>query len=321
MQAWKRVRGARSAFTIIELLIAIGLIGLLMALILPAVQSSRAAARRTECRNHLHQLGVGVASFETVHRHFPSNGWGFLWIGDPDRGAGPRQPGGWIYQLLPHVDQQNLMSMGSGLDPAAKRAALTQLIQEPLPLLSCPSRPGRALGPVRADLNFRNADSAPEIAKTDYAINEGDFITDTREGPLSIREGDQRNYRWRDVRDATGVSFLRSRIAYADLRDGASQTYLIGEKLVSFEGYDSSSDPGHDAPLYCGVDLDINRWTIDPPLPDSRHAYPRRFGSAHRDGCFFLMCDGSIRQVSYLIDGEVHRRLGNRHDGLVVELP
>jgi prepilin-type N-terminal cleavage/methylation domain-containing protein len=308
----------RRGFTLIELLIVIAVIGLLIALTLPAVQSSREAARQAECRNNLHQLAVAVATFESTHRHIPSNGWGFLWIGDPDRGAGPRQPGGWIYQLLPYVELSSLSSLGAGADPIQQRTALTQLMQQPLSLYKCPSRPGDALAPLGTGLVFRNAGSPSLVAKTDYAINEGDFITDTREGPVSLQEGDDAAYPWKDVSRATGVSFLRSRVRFADLQDGASQTYLIGEKSVSRPGYNTANDDGHDAPMYCGVDLDINRWTIDPPLPDSQSAFVRRFGSAHADGCIFALCDGSVRKISYSVDSEVHRNLGNRADGKII---
>jgi hypothetical protein len=135
---------------------------------------------------------------------------------------------------------------------------------------------------------------------------------------VSLQEGDDAAYPWKDVRRATGVSFLRSRVRFADLQDGASQTYLIGEKSVSRPGYNTAKDDGHDAPMYCGVDLDINRWTIDPPLPDSQSPFVRRFGSAHVDGCYFALCDGSVRKISYFIESEMHRRLGNRGDGQIV---
>lgn len=308
-----------NAFTLIELLVSIAIMGLLVALILPAVQAARRAARRTECRNHLRQLGVGVHNFEATYQHYPSNGWGFLWIGDPDRGAGPRQPGGWIYQLLPYIDGEPLASVGEGLSPAQKPAALGDLLQEPLPLLRCPSRPGRSISPANPDLLFRNAVPQTEVAKTDYAINEGDFITDTREGPLTIEEGDDPNYPWRDVSRATGVSFLRSRVRPADVTDGTSNTYLIGEKYVSESGYTTADDAGNDQPLYSGVDVDINRWSINVPLPDGLSVQERRFGSPHRGGCHFVFCDGSVREVSYLIDFNVHRHLGNRKDGQAVD--
>jgi prepilin-type N-terminal cleavage/methylation domain-containing protein len=306
-------------FTIIELLVSIALIGLLIALLLPAVQSARESARRTECKNHLRQLGAAVHNFESTHRFYPSNGWGYLWMGDPDRGVGPKQPGGWIYQLLPYVEGAPLAQIGKGLDPAGKATALGTLAAQPFPLFKCPTRPGQPVSAVNQDLIFHNATIPDTVAKTDYAINEGDYITDTPGGPTSLAEGDDPRYSWTDVGGATGVSFLRSRIRPRDVTDGTSDTYLIGEKHVSQKSYLSATDDGHDAPMYSGVDLDINRWTTGGPLPDGLSPQVRRFGSAHHGGCHFVLCDGSVRQVSYLIDVRVHQRLGSRNDGKAVD--
>ncbi|MEQ9407775.1 MAG: DUF1559 domain-containing protein [Fuerstiella sp.] len=308
---------SRTAFTIVELLVTMAIISVLVALIIPAVQYAREAGRRTQCRNNLRQLGIAVHNFESTHGYYPSNGWGYLWIGDPDRGVGPRQPGGWIYQLLPFVEGSSLAAMGSGLPEAQKRAALAELGRTPMPLFQCPSRPAvptTALNPI---LSFHNADIAGSVATTQYAICEGDYITNTPGGPASLVQGDDPSYAWTDVSDATGVSFLRSTVRTRDVTDGTSHTYLVGEKNVSLESYADASDDGFDQPMYSGVDLDIARWTTGPPLPDGLTPQFRRFGSAHAAGAYFVMCDGSVRMVSFLVDAQVHRYGGNRRDGEV----
>ncbi|MBI5759382.1 MAG: DUF1559 domain-containing protein [Planctomycetales bacterium] len=311
---------SRAGFTIIELLVAITIIGLLIALILPAVQSAREAARRTQCRNNLKQLGLAIHNHESTFGRLPSNGWGWAWLGEPGRGTDRNQPGGWIYNLLGYIERDSLQTLGMGPSAAAGTWDMAKLSQTPLPLFACPSRRSVRVSAQLPFLNgqLRNATWLPNVAKSDYAICEGDFITNTPQGPATLAQGDDPNYAWTDVSQATGVGFLRSEIRMADIVKGTTHTYLIGEKYISQPNYDTHADPGHDQCMYTGVDLDVNRWTIDPPLPDNEAHFPRRFGSAHAGGCLFVMCDGSVRTISYEIDSDLHRRLGNRKDRLPV---
>lgn len=307
----------RSGFTLLELLVAITVIALLLALILPAVHQARAAARRTQCRSNLRQIGVAFLSHEAQYGRFPSNGWGFQWLGDPDRGTDEQQPGGWIYNILAFVEQVPLRHSGRGVFGTEQKLSLGDLTQTVVPLFRCPSRPARQLELHNPSIPPFNAEWRPLVAKTDYAVNEGDYITDTRSGPPTLADGDSGVYPWSDTSFATGVCFQRSRIRIAEIRDGTSNTYLVGEKYVSYLHYNTEEDPGYDQSMYCGVDLDINRWTIAPPEFDGKSvgiSASRQFGSAHPDACHFVMCDGSVRAVSYHVDAEVHRAAGNRRD-------
>ena len=99
------MRAHQNGMTLIELLVVMGIIGILISLLLPAVQAAREAARRAQCANHLKQLGFASLLHEQAHGFFPSGGWGHAWIGDPDRGFGPPQPGGWAYSVLPYIEQ------------------------------------------------------------------------------------------------------------------------------------------------------------------------------------------------------------------------
>ena len=89
-------RRSRGGFTLVELLVVIAIIGILIALLLPAVQAAREAARQSQCKNNLKQLALGCLNHENAYKQFPTNGWGYSWVGDADRGFDWRQPGGWI---------------------------------------------------------------------------------------------------------------------------------------------------------------------------------------------------------------------------------
>jgi len=289
-----------------------------MGLLVPAVQSAREAARRAECASHLKQLGLAMHNHVAAFRYYPTNGWGYLWLGCPDRGTGPDQPGGWIYNILPYIEQGNLRAMGRGMPAFQQRQALATVTQTSIAILSCPTRSGAGLSSANPIVIPRNAEWMPQVAKTDYAVNEGDFITDTREGPLTLQEGDSGRYPWRDTSKATGICFQRSQLPPSWIRDGASETYLAGEKYVTRTNYQTAKDPGYDQSALSGVDVDLNRWVLSPPLPDGNAENMRVFGSAHPAGCNFVLCDGAVRLIKYTIDPEVHRRLGDRRDGLGV---
>lgn len=310
-----RLPAMRSAFTLVEVLVAVFVIALLLGLALPAVQAAREAGRRAHCQNNLRQLGLASLQHVAAQGHYPTNGWGYTWVGDPDRGFGSRQPGGWIFNVLPWLEASAIRDLGRGISIEGKPAAFAERNQRDLPVLICPSRRGPGLLPATTLVTFRNAARRDLVAKTDYAICEGDYVTNTGQGPQTLVEGDRRDYAWTNVRLATGVSFLRSLVRPAEVAAGESNTYLLGEKSVSDAALESDLDLGFDQSCYSGVDVDLNRWTIDPPTRDDGHTRIRRFGSPHSAGCGMVFCDGSVRTVSYDVDGELHRETGTRENG------
>jgi prepilin-type N-terminal cleavage/methylation domain-containing protein len=167
----------RRGFTIVELLVVIAIIGILLAQLLPALE----AARITQCRNDLKQLGLSAAGHQTTQRHFPSGGFGWDWIGDPDRGFGPAQLGGWAFNLLPFIEAKERWRLGKGIDfdkdPVSKKNALVPQITAPMPVFYCPSRcsvgvrpyTARDGGPLNRILPEKNL-----VAKSDYTADCGD---------------------------------------------------------------------------------------------------------------------------------------------------
>ncbi len=305
----------RRALTLMEVLVVISIIGMLMALLLPAVQAARESARRTTCQSHLGQIGLAALNHEAAHGRFPSGGWGFAWVGDPDRGTGRKQPGGWVYSLLPYLEKSDLARLGKGKQFNQKKADLTGLVQIPVAILNCPTRRSFSLSELAPNPPPINFNLVAEVAQTDFAVNAGDYDVGGGPGPSTLADGDSLSYAWHDTSRATGIAYLRSEVSRAQIRDGSSLTYLVGEKYVN-----SGFDPGDDQSMYSGYDYDTFRWgkPNSPPLMDSSQQAPDVFGSAHPTSCNFVFCDGSVRTINYAIDPEVHRRMSNRQDGLVI---
>ena len=130
----------RPAFTLVELLVVITIIGILISLLLPAVQAAREAARRAQCTNNLKQLGLAMLECEAACGHFPTGGWSWYWIGEPERGVGDDQPGGWGYCILPYIEQQALHDLGLGLTGTARTDAMKPRCYTPLSVFTCPTR-------------------------------------------------------------------------------------------------------------------------------------------------------------------------------------
>src|ERR1700752_1460812 len=105
----------QSGFTLVELLVVIAIIGILVALLLPAVQAAREAGRRTQCHNHLKQLSLAMQNYKTTQGAVPTGGWGWHWMGNPDGGYGKNQPGSWVYTIAPLIEEANVRTIAAGL--------------------------------------------------------------------------------------------------------------------------------------------------------------------------------------------------------------
>ncbi len=312
----------RRGFTLIELLVVIAIIGILVGLLLPAVQSARESGRRTQCNNNLKQLGLAMLAHHEDHGYFPSGGWGWFLVGDPDRGTGPNQPGGWCYALLPYVDQGGLYSMGAGMSDAAKMAVNATRIATPVLIFNCPTR-RRAVIEVSTSDSPYNSNPAPYAAKTDYAANSGypaPYYPYTTKGPPTIAQGDAWTAQnaWLDLSGiCQGISYLRSQISDEMIRDGLSNTYMIGEKYLDPNNYYNGADPADNESLYSGFNNDTNRSGNGWPPAQDRAGVTNAdtFGSAHAGSFNMAFCDGSVHAISYGIDADTHRRLSCIADG------
>jgi prepilin-type N-terminal cleavage/methylation domain-containing protein len=318
--------GAFGGFTLVELLVVMTIIGILAGLLLPAVNMVREAGRRTQCANHLKSLGEAVSAYKQAHQDaFPTGGWGYNWVGQPDGTFGPSQPGGWLYNILLHLDS------GPLYDSSATAAGRTAMMRTNMEVMSCPTR--RPSEPCPSSYSAINAPNAGGVAaKGDYAANagcmadtsgtsQGSPACDAFPGPSSTAQGNDPNFAgWPGPNTFNGIFFVRSQVTA--IPDGATKTIMLGEKYVSPDGYSAGNAPGDTRNMYVGFSSDNFRSTFYPPKVDQIQTYSNAassFGSAHAAGCAFVFCDGSTRRLNYGIDPQIFQYLGSRNDGQAID--
>jgi prepilin-type N-terminal cleavage/methylation domain-containing protein/prepilin-type processing-associated H-X9-DG protein len=309
----------RRGFTLVELLVVITVIGILISLLMPAVQSAREAARKTQCLNNVKQLALGCLSHEQNFSFLPSGGWVWYWAGDPDRGAGMKQPGGWIYNVLPFIEQRSLHDMGAGLPLSQKATQLAAAAQIPIALIICPTR-----RPVQTFPNFYsqcNTNPVSLAAHSDYAASSGTlgptFWSPPQTGDPSF--ADVANYAYPTYAFDGAISCL-TLMKLANITDGASNTYLLGEKYLIPDNYFNGLEATDNNPVYAGYDWDYHRWSTTAPKQDTPGVSDWYcFGSAHASGFNLAFCDGSVHSISFNIDPLTHQYLCCRNDGQLLD--
>jgi prepilin-type N-terminal cleavage/methylation domain-containing protein len=285
-------------FTLVELLVVIAIIGILISLLLPAVQSAREAGRKIHCGNNLKQIAIAFRSYHVRHRVFPDGGKNGCDSPPHPQAASrcdvnvsghylyrpyDRTEWSWTYQILPFIEQQNVYDEPNRY----------VVYRSPIPPYYCPSR--RRIG------IYRN------VAKVDYAVSAG---SNGKNGPI--------------VRRGTGVAKL------VHITDGASNTLLLGDKQLNPQnlGYTYDDNEAYVAP---GWDSEIFRRGSEryPPGPDAEHrsfthSDPNvgsvHFGSSHMGLLNVALADGSVRAVRFTVDLDLFRRLCECADGSTIVL-
>jgi prepilin-type N-terminal cleavage/methylation domain-containing protein len=324
-QLLRRYRG----FTLIELLVVIAIIGILIALLLPAVQKVREAANRIKCGNNLKQIGLAIMNYHDSTGQLP-----------PVRIDANYAT--WHVLIMPYLEQDNVSRTWSFSEPYFDQADISRLSQ--VKIYYCPSRrPPDGISVVE-DVNPDDDTPPPEMGSppTDprfLAVNHpagalGDYAACV--GDMRGTPNDPNHQEWPNVKangaiirgtPLAGAGF-RSNTSIASITDGTSNTFLVGEKHVP-QGMFGRAKVG-DSSTYNGV------WTtysgrvagIEDPVARSPNDvtpstggnawYARKFGSYHPGICQFVFCDGSVRPISVTIDPDNLRRLAVRNDGEVI---
>ena len=298
----------RKAFTLVELLVVIAIIGILVALLLPAVQYSRESARRTQCTNNLHQVGIAIHTHVDSHKVFPTGGdtpWPAITDNlDPKSGApfGPKKQGlGWAFQILPFFENETIYNL----------KVESQLDGKVIADYLCPSR--------RWNPRFGGTN-----VLMDYAAATPGKVLDDYGGTLwqGAIWSVPHNQTWNGIIARTNWDrFTNSEAGSTDpfgfsgILDGASNTLMIAEKRLDLDRY-YSGDWHDDRGWTDGWDPDVIRSTTAPFAKDgSGDVSGYEFGSAHPVGFNCLYGDGAVKFTPYIADRVNFNRLGDRQDG------
>jgi prepilin-type N-terminal cleavage/methylation domain-containing protein len=283
------VHAARRGFTLIELLVVIAIIGVLIALLLPAVQMAREAARRTQCANNLKQIGLAFQNYHDGHRVFPPGYVAGMPFAD---GASDVSPGwGWSTFLLPYVDQSQVFDSINTSTPIASPDNATVILTSVSTYL-CPS----------------------DLTRGPFAVLDASGATITTAAPSSYAAcigGDESDVAMGANGDGCGlgVFFRNSRISIGQISDGTSQTILAGERAWS-----------NAKGVWAGaINFGTMRRGEANPCPPSTTFYPAAalvlahshlnntnsdadgglddFSSNHPQGSYFIFADGSVRFI------------------------
>jgi prepilin-type N-terminal cleavage/methylation domain-containing protein/prepilin-type processing-associated H-X9-DG protein len=283
---WRQTRRLRG-FTLIELLVVIAIIGTLVGLLMPAVQSSREAARRTQCVNNLKQFGLAFLHHHDAHRFFPSGGRD--WTDPPtyvqgQAAVGADQHAGWGFQVLPYIEEGAVYEAG----PVAAIGA-------PLSIFFCPTRrsPQALTGPDTYIPPLTGSELTRALC--DYAASN---------------------------RRSTGIVRRNQPLRIAQVIDGTSHTLAVSEKRINLARLGEAQDDDNEG-YTVGWNEDTIRKTSDPPQPDfyGDGDGEKLFGSSHPGGINAVMADGSVQFIAFDVGEDEFDALGNVADGATSHQP
>ncbi|MCR9116455.1 MAG: DUF1559 domain-containing protein [bacterium] len=324
----------KRGFTLVELLVVIAIIGVLIALLLPAVQAAREAARRIQCSNNLKQLGLGMHNYHDVNKRFPVGATHFHGQNPPgDQWFGPSNTSGaiaWGVHLLPFMEQNNLyqevasgypnknfIAHWSGGGISSKVAVATY--QSKIEGFVCPSD-------VMGDLNPELKHGGEDRAKSNYVANAGHIAFGNGDRTDISGGGNIGSPESAHLGDMGGIAFQGhpgyggTVIRLASITDGSANTFMIGER--SGEPILGTSRT-RNASAWIGGHENYTREVcftsaVTPNSTGSETIEDTCTASMHPTGVQICFADGSVHFISETVNGTTYLNLGNRADGQVV---
>jgi prepilin-type N-terminal cleavage/methylation domain-containing protein len=322
----------RKAFTLVELLVVIAIIGILVALLLPAIQAAREAARRAQCQSHLKNIGLALQNYHSANKHFPK---GFV-----NTGAGAIEAWSWSTFLLPYLEEQAIFDQ---LRPApewivpvdanrtgkrnladvlaaVKAGKTSELVplQTPLPVFRCPSDSTPPLIPVDSKTEVDPATTRYTDTETwerhFYGTHAPDFFQPSTSNYVASKgtidsqcDGALVSGKWlinQPRCNNTGVFFGNSEISIKNITDGTSKTFAVGErdKYCLAATWIGVRNPFGAEMWSSNWGLAHSYFKLNEPKTGDHDSCVESFSSAHPGGGFFAFCDGSVSFISEDID-------------------
>lgn len=333
-----------SGFTLVELLVVIAIIGILIGMLLPAVQQVREAARRTQCLNNMRQLALGSLNFESAHMHLPTAGMqmaGF-WAGGSPQSNYDRENIGWSYQILPFIEQNNLYSLRQSRGIFSG----SEVVENQIPLFNCPTRGNQRL--------LIDTDDGSQWALSDYA---GFFVDTYFADTLNLgwsgnpstfpqlfqspETPEEKQHAWKGI-IAKSAHLLADNtklekypyVSFGNISDGSSNTMMYGESSAATTKYVLPLENPNEAWWASNGQHSPSRYqsmrSLGPSLGaisdnqllegDNQSNHREGFGSAHPSTFNIVLGDGSTRAINIDISAEDLFGLGNRADGTVINV-
>ncbi|PQO27899.1 DUF1559 domain-containing protein [Blastopirellula marina] len=342
------VASRRRAFTLVELLVVIAIIGVLIALLLPAVQQAREAARRMSCSNNMKQMGLAIHNYHDTYRSFPP-----IAIGETYNASGWARQASWMTRILPFIEQKAAYDMCKVVDStydnsdagyAAPTRGWKALAGTRVEGYWCPSSPLKktASFPTGSATQGLGAPATIEIQIPDYAANGGSVY----KGGTTSTFSDKQAWGWGGYvadngplgiifRADVSPAFPGQPTTFASLSDGSSNTLMVGEQsdylnknhdaragLVNGgfwsggTGTDSNALSNYTATLYPINAVNVEWMGMAPDWGLDTYVFNNTaFRSAHPGGAQFTLADGSSRFIAETINFATYTALMDRADG------